>query len=72
MKKAKIIIEDAHRKSQGKVAIEWAIQDLDRAETMEELKEIWWRYPALHSTWQLIKKGKQVKNRILNASHGHN
>ncbi len=67
MKPAKIHIPEAHRKSQGKIAIEWALQDLNRAETIEELKMIWHRYPALHSTWQLKEQGKIVKNKILNA-----
>lgn len=69
MKHHKIHIEDIHRKSQGKIAIEWGIQELDCAETLDELKEIWSRFPALHETWQFQLKAKMMKRKLLYAAN---
>ena len=65
MKQTKIIIEDQHRKSDTRIALEWAIQKADQCETLDELKAVWNQFYALQGTWQFKMKVKQKKNEIL-------
>lgn len=70
MKDTRIEIPECHKGlTNGQMAIKWGIQELDCAETIEELKEIWNRFPALHETWQFILKAKMMKRKLLYAAN---
>ena len=61
----KITVEDQHKKSQTRIALEYAIQLVDLCETIDELKKVWNQFQALQGTWQFQLKCKMKKNEIL-------
>jgi hypothetical protein len=69
MKNTKIHIPEDHRKSQGKIAIEWGIQELDQAECIEELRMIWDRLSKpMKASWQIELKKEIRKRKLLYAA----